>query len=124
MKRQIRKGVFETNSSSVHALSMCTENEFDRWENGELLFWKNKNKFGTREEIIEELKKATRYRGDLRYPNTDWDDKYQVADIFEYENIKTYDQFFEDERYETYSDEYTTPGGETVVAFGYYGSDY
>ena len=34
MKRQIRKGVFETNSSSVHALAMCTEIEFDRWENG------------------------------------------------------------------------------------------
>lgn len=38
MKRQIRRGVFETNSSSVHSITMCSDSEFDRWENGELLF--------------------------------------------------------------------------------------
>jgi len=123
MKRQIRKGVFETNSSSVHALAMCTESEFDRWENGELLFWEHKNKFGTREELIEELKKYTGWNGKLWYRDTDWDDEDRVAEIFEDENIKTCDQFFDNEWYETYSERYTTPGGETIVAFGYYGHD-
>ena len=28
MKRQIRRGVFETNSSSTHSLTMCSEEEF------------------------------------------------------------------------------------------------
>lgn len=123
MKRQIRKGVFETNSSSVHALAMCTESEFDRWENGELLFWEHKNKFGTREELIEELKKYTGWNGKLWYRDTDWDDEDRVAEIFKDENIKTCDQFFDNEWYETYSERYTTPGGETIVAFGYYGHD-
>lgn len=123
MKRQVREGVFETNSSSVHALAMCTESEFDRWENGELLFWEYKNKFGTREELIEELKKYTGWNGKLWYPNTNWDDEDQVAEIFNDENIKTCDQFFDNKWYETYSERYTTPGGESIVAFGYYGHD-
>nr|WP_142411389.1 hypothetical protein [Clostridium sp. Marseille-P7770] len=123
MKRQIRRGVFETNSSSVHALAMCTESEFDRWKNGELLFWEYKNKFGTKEELIEELKKYTGWNGKLWYRDTDWDDEDQVAEIFNNENITTCDQFFDNEWYETYSERYTTPGGETIVAFGYYGHD-
>ena len=88
MKMQIRRGVFETNSSSVHSITMCTGSDFDRWTDGELLFWEDEKKFGTREEIIENLKKSTWYDGKLRYPNI-----------------------------------YTTPGGENVVAFGYYGHD-
>ncbi|WP_313584682.1 hypothetical protein [Lacrimispora sp.] len=30
MKRQIRRGVFETNSSSTHSLTMCSEEEFEK----------------------------------------------------------------------------------------------
>lgn len=30
MKRQIRRGVFETNSSSVHSLTMCMESDFNK----------------------------------------------------------------------------------------------
>ena len=32
MKRQIRRGTFETNSSSVHSLTMCTQSDYDRWK--------------------------------------------------------------------------------------------
>lgn len=38
MKRKIRKGVFETNSSSTHSLTMCSEEEFEAWKRGEVLF--------------------------------------------------------------------------------------
>lgn len=34
----IRSGVFETNSSSTHSLNICTEDEFNKWINGELLY--------------------------------------------------------------------------------------
>ena len=34
----MRRGVFETNSSSTHSLTICTEEEFEKWQNGELLF--------------------------------------------------------------------------------------
>ena len=123
MKMQIRRGVFETNSSSVHSITMCTGSDFDRWTNGELLFWEDEKKFGTREEIIDDLKKDIWYNGKLRYPNINWDDKDQVSDIFNDENIKTFNQYFQNDWFETYWEAYTTPGGENVVAFGYYGHD-
>lgn len=123
MKMQIRRGVFETNSSSVHSITMCTGSDFDRWTDGELSFWEDEKKFGTREELIEDLKKDTWYDGKLRYPNINWDDKDQVSDIFNDENIKTFNQYFQNDWFETYWEAYTTPGGENIVAFGYYGHD-
>lgn len=123
MKMQIRRDVFETNSSSVHSITMCTGSDFDRWTDGELLFWEDEKKFGTREELIEDLKKDTWYDGKLRYPNINWDDKDQVSDIFNDENIKTFNQYFQNDWFETYWEAYTTPGGENIVAFGYYGHD-
>lgn len=94
MKRQIRQGVFETNSSSVHSLTMCSKEEYERWENGELLFdrWGHKFIDVNSHEVDEDCYTEKRY-----WDNTD---------------------------YETFYEEYTTPSGETVVAFGYYGADY
>ena len=46
MKREVRRGVFETNSSSVHSLTMCSGEEYKKWENGEVLYWEEENKFG------------------------------------------------------------------------------
>lgn len=36
MKRQIRQGVFETNSSSEHSLAIVSNDDFERWKKGEL----------------------------------------------------------------------------------------
>ena len=36
MKRQIRRGVFETNSSSTHSLTMCSRDTYSKWERGEV----------------------------------------------------------------------------------------
>lgn len=37
MKRQIRQGVFETNSSSEHSLAIVSNNDYERWKKGELV---------------------------------------------------------------------------------------
>ena len=117
MKRQIRRGVFETNSSSVHSLTMCSGAEYKKWEDGEILFWKWKDKFGTRDEIIRELKSQS-WRS-----NVNWDDKDEVDDVFSDEEIQTCEEFFDNDYYETFEERYTTPSGDEVVAFGYYGHD-
>ena len=124
MKRQIRRGIFETNSSSVHSLTMCTREEYKKWENGEVLFWKNRGKFYTREEIIEELKNFRHsWNGKLWYPNVNWEDEDEVNDVLSNECIQTCEEFFDNEYFETFEQCYTTPNGEVVVAFGYYGHD-
>ena len=64
MKRQVRRGVFETNSSSTHSLTMCLQSDYDRWTSGEVLLFRGsgwcypegnkpqKNGFYTKEEAI------------------------------------------------------------------------
>ena len=101
MKRQIRHGVFETNSSSVHSLTMCMESDFNKWVAGELVW--------------------SRW-GDELVPITDEIKKSMEKDEREY---LTYEQFndYDYIDYETFEDSYTTPNGETVKSFGYYGHD-
>lgn len=36
--KQIRIGVFETNSSSTHTLVVCTDEELEKWEKGEMVY--------------------------------------------------------------------------------------
>lgn len=91
MKRQIRMGVWETNSSLCHSLTMCTKEQFEKWKNGEI--WWNR-----------------------------WDEVFTPTD--KDEDCITYEEFKELEYEEVFEQEYTTPNGEIVIAFGYSGYDY
>lgn len=123
MKKQIRRGVFETNSSSVHSITMCSDDEYKRWESGEA-YVSDGGDFFTRDEIIQELKEKKSWRTeDLRYPNVNWDDEYEVNELIEDNDYKTYSQYWDDMDYETFDDSYTTKSGEKIHAFGYYGQD-
>ena len=101
MKRQIRRGVFETNSSSVHSLTMCMKSDFDKWEKGEFVFDRWKDKLVP---ITDEIKESIE-AGD--------------GDYLTYDQFNDWDYF----EYETFEDNLTTPNGEEVVVFGYYGYD-
>lgn len=112
MKIQIRKGLFETNSSSVHSLVMCQESDFDLWKSGDLIYSKEYKRFVplNDKDYVEWSKKS---------------DKEKEDDWIQYDYL-TYDQFFYDYgamEYETYSDTFVTNTGEKVVAFGYFGHD-
>ncbi len=115
MKRSIRIGVFETNSSSTHSITMCSKEEYNKWENGELLIYDGG--FFTKEEAIEQLKKDTT-------PNRiNFDDQEEVDDELKNWGYKTCEQYWNDDYLETYEETYTTKSGETIVAFGKYGYD-
>ena len=115
MKMQIRRGVFETNSSSMHSLTMCSDDEFQKWKRGEVLYWSYADRFCTRDKIIEELKTNP------WNSKVDWNNHDVIHDIFIDEGIKTYDEFFCMDYYETFLNSYITPNNEKVIAFGYYG---
>ena len=93
MKINIRKNVFETNSSSVHSLCICTEEEFDAWKKGKLYYDYWNDKF-TKNSVNK------------------WN-----------EDNQTYEGFFEESWLETYEEHFTTPSGDKMVAFGRYGRD-
>jgi hypothetical protein len=103
---------------------MCSGEEYEKWKNGKVLFWKWADKFVVKDDIIEELKNARyRYNNELKYPDVNWEDEDEVNDILSDEGIKTYEEFFDNYYFETFKDSYKTPNGEDVVAFGYYGYD-
>lgn len=115
---QIRRGVFETNSSSTHSITMCTEDAYERWKNGELLFSRDGECFLTREEVIAEIRDNEYYEGPdpaMLKP----EDFQEATDG----DIVTYEQWFECDYLECYKERFTTPGGEIVIAFGKYGYD-
>ena len=127
MKRQIRRGVFETNSSSSHSLTMCTESEYDAWGEGKVLLYTGygdyigeepeENHFYTREQAIE-FEKHREYKP----LNCNLSDK-EINEFLYSHGWYTCDEYFDDEYLETFEETYTTPGGESVIAFGKYGYD-
>lgn len=129
MKRQIRKGVFETNSSSTHSLVMCLKSDYDKWEHGEVLLYAGwgygysndnspqENHFYTKEQVIEFEKSSNCPPSD----DMNWDSE-EAKEYLRERDWRTFEDY-DDEYLEWYEDIFTTPSGETVVAFGQYGYD-
>lgn len=124
MKKQIRRGVFETNSSSVHSITMCSQDEYSKWERGELYISQYGSGFKTKDEITKELKAKTHWKtNDLYYPNVDWNNVDEVDEIIKDNEYLKEEEYWDSIDHETFSDSYTTPNGEKIIAFGYYGED-
>lgn len=118
MKKTIRKGVFETNSSSTHSITICTSEEYKKFLNGELYVDYNGHLY-----TLEQIE--AKYEKD----NREWKEKYgqnyanniehymELAGFYDYQKWEDYDYL------EEYKESYTTPNGEEIVAFGKYGYD-
>jgi hypothetical protein len=114
--KSIRNGVFETNSSSVHSITIVAKDEYVKWKNGEMLL--SGHTFTTKEKVIEEIKEDKYF--DEYHPNFDFSDEDEVEDLLKEYEYYTYDNYGSDE-YETFSKSYITKSGDEVIAFGYYG---
>lgn len=123
MKRQIRRGVFETNSSSTHSLTMMMKSDYKRWEDEHLYLFNGytygwdfnkpvKNALYTREEAVEFVKNS-RYYDEVDEVN---DEYLREMDFISFDDEGS-------EYLEGFYEEFTTPSGETIVAFGEYGYD-
>ena len=125
MKIQVRRNVFETNSSSVHTLVVCKESDYDRWKNGEVLYFEgwsvdyphsNRPKsdtFYTKEEAIKFL--------NSKYYDFPEDEK-ELEELFRENEWYTYENY--NGGYEYYSKHYETESGDRIVIFGYYGNNW
>ena len=94
--RKIRRSIFETNSSSVHSISIVAKEDFEAWKNGEMIFDRWSDKL-----IKTEDKDKVKYEEDLQ----------------------TYEDYMEDEYLEYFEEGFTTKSGEEIIAFGKYGYD-
>lgn len=130
----IRRNVFETNSSSVHSITMCLKEDFDVWCEDEKYYYHSTYKLddgqsqfftfdemclfmhmklGWDEQELNELKELK------ENDNSEFESALHDADFYTYNSFETYH-----DNYELYEETFTTPNGETVVAFGYAGADY
>lgn len=80
----IRYNIFETNSSSTHALVIMTKAQYNRWQDDNFLFLFNERLqtpediiIKTREEVIEEVQNYTR-------ENIDEMSEYEFTRLVEY----------------------------------------
>lgn len=104
---QVRRNVFETNSSSTHSITICTEDEYEMWKRGEIYWDRWGETFVSKEEAEEGFNKS-------RHED--------FNDYLYYEGLYTFDRY-EDIGMETYKEQYQTKSGDKIVAFGYYGYD-
>lgn len=104
---QVRRGVFETNSSSTHTITMCNDETFKKFEDGELWYDCWSDKFVTFENI-----KA-------KYPEVHSVDDIEHFCDGQYQTWETFGGNY----YEVFHDSFTTNSGEVVHAFGYFGYD-
>ena len=136
--KQIRRNVFETNSSSTHSITMCSQSQFEDWKNGKILFdqW---NKAFVERNITELDKNAAMeeykeiYNDKLFYKKWDelsedekntWYQKHYNENRYEdNDDLVTYSDYFGSYDLEAYTSSYTSESGDKIVAFGKYGYD-
>ncbi len=130
---QVRYGVFETNSSSVHSMVMCDEETYREFINDEILIngW-NSRKNGTWITFDEALQSLSYYL--TGYAFEELLEEYNVKSLNDikkdellklfYENNIAYDYNYYGYDYETFDKSFETKSGERVYAFGYYGEDH
>lgn len=135
--RQIRRGVFETNSSSTHSLTICTEDQFNDWKAGKIFYDDYQEGFVDKVQLTdqEKVKAEKDYKEHFEtvafYKKWDelndsereaWYQGYYISAIRNSEDdIVTYREYFGGGGLETYVQFYTTPKGEKLVVFGKYG---
>lgn len=146
---QVRQGVFETNSSSTHTLTICSKDDFDKWKRDEVFWLDNSwHQLDTDKDFVtpEELEELAEKYNEEQQKRIDEGDKFaHTVDIDKVLNGQRdydpyYDSYYDTERsaleaytmddwyarnvdLETYSRSFTSPSGDEMVAFGAFGYD-
>jgi len=121
MKQIVRIGVFETNSSNTHAITICPKVIFDKWILGSDVYlidgWGRhpylvEGEDGLKQEYEEYKKKYNPPYMDMN----EWK-KESVMTYVEYDYMRA------ERGLDDYSTSYTTPSGDEIVVFGVYGRE-
>jgi hypothetical protein len=125
---KIRYGVFETNSSSVHTLSIAQNDEIDKLKSNKLLVNKGYDHTGyliTYDEALSSLKKALNKYGDDEYREAlaSGDEEKIYRLMYEYDVAEPFGSYMDPEWLEPYEKEFVTDSGDRVLVFGRYGHD-
>lgn len=136
---KIRQSTFETNSSSTHTITIVSREEYKGWQAGEYLYDTWVDELIPARKLTEDEKQAAVSHYEENH--TVWEkpfaelDEYGKAQVYGRWSAKLmdgvrhlltekqYDEWCADRGFETSFVNYTTKGGEEIVAFGYGGRD-
>ena len=123
---RIRRNDFETNSSSTHSLVMCTKDDYIKFKQYKvyLVDWSSAFKsMMTFDEAIEFLRSKSLMDADAEATVREMYNKNDTEGVAEYlRDYEVYDyDTYDCDDLEDFYDEFTTPGGEVICAFGHYG---
>jgi hypothetical protein len=137
--KQIRRNVFETNSSSTHSITMCSQSQFEDWKNGKILFDDWNKEFVKAKELTtadkEDAKNEYKRLYEVQSYYKKWEDlsedevnkwygKYYSENCnYDNDDLMTYSDYFNSYDLESYTSSYTSESGDKIIAFGKYGYD-
>lgn len=136
MRYVIRRNVWESNSSTSHTCVIMTEDEYNRWENEELYYYKDNVWLFDNLPEDKRPKTGCLYTQDeviSFYDLTEY--KYKLFNYEEYDDPKDqfikemgdfigFDSWINDEYLESDCERYVTPNGEKIIVCCKYGNDY
>jgi len=140
MKVSIRTGVFETNSSSVHSCSICTEDTYKKFNDGEVWVKFEDDYLPVDEAVEYNIKQAkkdfklsgdnfTKFSEEYRNSKSFYDAFEAIGmdfnkwDVDPWDYYLDSDTFWEYNEYEDWSKRFTDSNGTPMIAWGYCGHD-
>lgn len=136
---KVRRDTFETNSSSTHTITIVSKEEYEGWGEGRYLYERWSDKLVPARQLSETEKMIAQeeYESNKKAYWQSWDemDEYARSQVYaEYaakqmgdsRDLMTQKQYYEwcgERGMETSCTSYTTPSGDSIVAFGYGGYD-
>lgn len=120
MKIQYRLGVFETNSSSTHSLTMCSLVDYKKWKAGIVKYYIQARKFVDEEEayaINNSVLMA--YNEGRKHPISNFDELPIVDMMDGAVTAYQYDKIAKDQEWNTFVN-FLEMGEQTAVGFGYF----
>lgn len=135
---QVRRGVFETNSSSTHTLTIVPHDEFDAWTYGDVYY----NEYSDDSWLVNSNERwVTKDRAIVlalgsKYPPVNNDDEVytydemnnmsdeQLDEILRQYGLYSFKKYMTTDGLEYYDQMFYLENGEQYVAFGLYGTDY
>lgn len=120
----IRQGTFETNSSSTHSIVICTEDEYKKWEKGDLYASRNYDGFKTKDEILEEYKKEYSEYFDANGGFIPTEEYETLEDLMEDCQGEWYNLDDWVGELESEENSYVSPSGDKIRIICRYGYDY
>lgn len=120
MNTTIRRGVFETNSSSTHSITILSQEDYDKWRDEDLFYDEDEEKFYTREEVYDLIRNDEYIQKNFseQLNDIDWLDEYWGDNRWEFPKSIDFDSNLEED-----VNHFTTKSGDNIVIICRYGYD-